>query len=132
MDARSLAFHDWLATALHMTPAQLGDSIDWLFREAIVDLTHQAVALRSVAYELQRAPYVGRGFPEPGEDPELAAIVTRLGGTESLTVCNRILLHDLPGFHAPTPSEKSRKVDLTILGKGQRNRSASSEHSGRS
>lgn len=169
--ARSLAFHDWLATALHITPAQLGDSIDWLFREAIADLTHQAVALRSAAYELQRAPYVGRGFPEPGEDPELAgiiremlspwldcpppdkelrrltrrvhahlgqenkrrnlvgegfedviaAIVTRLGGTESLTVCNRILLHDLPGFHAPTPSEKSRKVDLTILGEGQRN-----------
>lgn len=169
--ARSLAFHGWLATALHITPAKLGDAIDWLFREAIADLTHQAVASRSTAYELQRAPYANRGFPEPGEDPELvgiiremlspwlerpppdeelrqltrrihahlsqenkrrnlvgegfedviAAIVTRLSGAESLTVRNRVLLHDLPGFHAPTPSEKSKKVDLAILSGGQRN-----------
>ena len=30
---------------------------------------------RIAAYEAQRAPYDGRGFPEPGEDPELVAII---------------------------------------------------------
>ncbi len=75
---RSLAFHDWLATALGLAPAELGDGIDWLFREAIGDLASQAVASRSAAYEKQRAPYVGRGFPEPGEDPELVGIIREL------------------------------------------------------
>ena len=35
---RSLAFHDWLAQAFAVAPADLGDVIDWLFREAKVDL----------------------------------------------------------------------------------------------
>ena len=72
---RGLAFHDWLATALGLEPAELGDAIDWLFREAIADLAGQAVASRGAAYERQRAPYAGRSFPEPGEDPELAGII---------------------------------------------------------
>jgi hypothetical protein len=72
---RSLAFHDWLATALGLAPAELGDTIDWLFREAIGDLASQVVASRSASYEKQRAPYAGRGFPEPGEDPELVGII---------------------------------------------------------
>lgn len=72
---RSLAFHDWLATSLAVAPADLGDVIDWLFREAIAELTSQAATSRSAAYADQRAPYAGRGFPEPGEDPELAGII---------------------------------------------------------
>ncbi len=167
---RSLAFHDWLARALTVAPADLGDVIDWLFREAIGDLANQAVASRSAAYERQRAPYVGRGFPEPGEDPELvgiirdmlspwidrpppsdefrrltrrihahlsqenkrrnlvgegfedviAAVASRLTGAESVQIRNRAVLHDLPGFHAPAPNEKIKKVDLAILGECQR------------
>jgi len=168
---RSLAFHDWLATALGLAPAELGDAIDWLFREAIGDLASQAVTSRSAAYEKQRAPYAGRGFPEPGEDPELvgiiremlspwmdrrppdeelrkltrrihahlnqenkrrnlvgegfedviAAVVCRLISSIPLEVRNRALLHDLPGFHAPAPNEKIKKVDLAILGERHRN-----------
>ncbi len=167
---RTLAFHDWLATTLAVAPAALGDAIDWLFREAIGDLTGQAVASRSAAYERQREPYLGRGFPEPGEDPELvgiirdmlapwmdrppppdelrrltrrihaylgqenkrrnlvgegfedviAAVVSRLTGAASLQIRNRAMLHDLPGFHPPAPNEKIKKVDLAILGEGQR------------
>ena len=113
---------------------------------------------------------MGRGFPEPGEDPELvgiirdmlspwmdrppppdalrgltrrihahlsqenkrrnlvgegfedviAAVVSRLTGAASLQIRNRAVLHDLPGFHAPAPNEKIKKVDLAILGEGQR------------
>jgi len=168
---RSLAFHDWLASALGLAPADLGDAIDWLFREAIGDLASQAVTSRSATYEKQRAPYVGRGFPEPGEDPELvgiirealspwmdqrppddafrnltrrihahlnqenkrrnlvgegfedviAAVISRLAGAGRLAIRNRALLHDLPGFHAPAPNEKIKKVDLAILGEHQRN-----------
>lgn len=75
---RSLAFHDWMSRALGVEPAGLGEVIDWLFREAISDLTSQAVASRGAVYERQRAPYAGRDFPEPGEDPELACIIREM------------------------------------------------------
>src|SRR6266571_6955109 len=73
--ARSLAFHDWVSAQLGVAPAKLAEDIDWLFREAVKDLAERAVARRSAAYERQRAPYSGRAFPEPGEDPELAAVI---------------------------------------------------------
>ena len=49
--------------------------IDWLFREAVKDLATRLVTSRSATYESQRLPYAGRAFPEPGEDPERAAII---------------------------------------------------------
>lgn len=73
--SRSLAFHDWLSRELRVTPATLAEEIDWLFREAVKDLATRLVSNRSASYERQRLPYVGRAFPEPGEDPELAAII---------------------------------------------------------
>ncbi len=73
--ARSLAFHDWVSSQLGVEPTALPDEIDWLFREAVKDLASRAVAGHSAAYESQRAPYAGRAFPEPGEDPELATII---------------------------------------------------------
>lgn len=75
--ARSLAFHDWVATALGANPGDLGSRIDWLFLRAAEDLA--AEVLRNAARvtgkaEIQRKPYEGRGFPRPGEDPELVSI----------------------------------------------------------
>src|SRR5437763_960358 len=72
---RSLSFHDWASTSLGVTPNKLGEEIDWLFREAVKDLASRAFELRSAEYLSQREPYEGRGFPEPGEDKELIAIV---------------------------------------------------------
>src|SRR4051812_32717196 len=72
---RSLAFHDWVSKELNVAPAQLAENIDWLFREAVKDLAARAITGRSALYERQRAPYATRSFPEPGEDPELAAII---------------------------------------------------------
>ena len=168
--ARSLAFHAWVSAALNVTPATLGDEVDWLFREAVKDLAGRALANRSSAYIQQRAAYEGQGFPEPGEDPELvsivkevlerylsteppeeeyrtlarrisvyvtqenkrrnlvgegfedviAAIIRRLPSSEKLNVHNRSLLHDLPGFHAPPPNEKAKRVDLVLIGGSQR------------
>ena len=78
--ARTLAFHDWVSTALNIHPADLGEHIDWLFREAIKDLASRVLTFRTATYEEQRAPYEGRGFPEPGEDPELVGIVKEILG----------------------------------------------------
>jgi len=64
-----------VASQLGVAPGALAEQIDWLFREAVKDLAARAFAGRSAVYESQRAPYAGRAFPEPGEDPELAAII---------------------------------------------------------
>lgn len=76
--ARSLAFHDWISSELGSSPANLAQAIDWLFVKACEDLT--TVLLRkeealSRAAEHQRHGYSGRGFPEPGEDPELVKLI---------------------------------------------------------
>ncbi len=76
--ARSLAFHDWISTALGVAPGELAKQIDWLFLRAADDLAAYAIrqaAKVSAKAETQRKPYQGRGFPRPGEDPELIAIV---------------------------------------------------------
>ncbi len=76
--ARSLAFHDWVSAALGTSPGELAQRIDWLFMRAAEDLAAHVLnrATRVAARaEQQRKPYDGRGFPRPGEDPELVAIV---------------------------------------------------------
>jgi hypothetical protein len=73
--ARSLAFHAWVSNALNVSPAALGEHIDWLFREAVKDLAKGVLAARTAAYAAQRLPYEGQGFPEPGEDPGLVGII---------------------------------------------------------
>jgi hypothetical protein len=81
--ARSLAFHDWLAAALDVSPAGVAEAIDWLFERAASELAADVVrkaSSLSVTAERQRQPYDGKGFPEPGEDPELVAIVRQVLG----------------------------------------------------
>lgn len=82
--SRSLAFHDWVSTALMTSPATLAEDIDWLFRKATADLAmevmHRAAKVAATA-EKQRQPYEAKNFPKPGEDPELVSIVREvLGG----------------------------------------------------
>lgn len=76
--ARSLSFHEWVSTSLGVSPGDVAKNIDWLFLRAAEDLA--AHVLRTTAKvvanaERQRKPYEGKGFPRPGEDPELVAIV---------------------------------------------------------
>ncbi len=96
---RSLAFHDWVADALGTGPPTLGEGIDWLFQAAIADLANKAIASRSKAYDEQRAPYEGRGFPEPGDDPELTGIVKEILG---------------PWFEKPPPEDELRRLTQRI------------------
>mgnify|MGYP006877780025 CR=1 FL=1 len=171
--ARSLTFHDWVSGALGSSPADLGAQIDWLFRrgcERLASVLVRQQADRARLAAEQRALYEGRGFPNPGEDPELEAIVReelgpwfaepppsdnlrrltqrvvshlaqenkrknlvgegfedvlsflirRLPGAEKVTVSARPLLHSLPGFRSPPGTEKPRKVDLAVIGPGDR------------
>src|SRR6266705_5646538 len=48
--ARSLAFHSWISEQLRNTPGNLGDEIDWLFREAVNDLANKSLAARTATY----------------------------------------------------------------------------------
>lgn len=75
---RSLAFHSWLGKELKATPTGLGAAVDWLFRRAVENFVagmSERKALLKISASEQRKPYTGMGFPEPGLDPELAAIV---------------------------------------------------------
>ncbi len=76
--ARSLAFHDWVSRALNVAPSDFAIHIDWLFRRATADLASEVLRRSSrvsAQATRQRQPFEGRGLPNPGEDPELVAIV---------------------------------------------------------
>lgn len=76
---RSLAFHDWVSSALATTPAELGAHIDWLFSrgaERLAAVIAKDQSGRASLAVRQRASYEGRGFPEPGEDPGLDSVVS--------------------------------------------------------
>lgn len=75
---RSLAFHDWAARSLDVEPLLLAENLDWLFRRAARDLAEEVLRTakqRLRRAEKQRQPFVERGMPHPGEDPELVTII---------------------------------------------------------
>lgn len=80
---RSLRFHAWLSDTLRLTPRDVAESIDWLFRRTADDYArhsvqqYQALLRRATT---QRAPYIDRDFPEPGEDPAIIGIVRQVLG----------------------------------------------------
>lgn len=90
--ARSLAFHDWMSSAFGASPGELSKVIDWLFSRAAEELAAYVLSVaerRIKRAKAQRKPYEGRGFPKPGDDPELVEIIREeLGayfGTEPST-----------------------------------------------
>src|ERR1700730_7883979 len=75
---RSLAFHDWLSSALSSPPHEVGAQIDWPLRrgtERLAAVIAKQNATRTTKAAEQRAPYADRGFPEPGEDPALEVLI---------------------------------------------------------
>lgn len=80
---RSLRFHEWLADSLGMAPRKVAEGIDWLFRRTADDYArymvqrYQTLLLRATQ---QRAPYIDRAFPEPGEDPAIVEIIREVLG----------------------------------------------------
>lgn len=76
--ARSLAFHDWLSGAFGIRPNALGAEIDWLFRrgtERLANVVARQNTIRAARAAEQRVPYLGRGLPDPGEDPIFEQLV---------------------------------------------------------
>lgn len=65
--------------------------------------------------ENKRRNLVGEGFEDV-----IAAVIGRLPFADKGEVRNRCLLHELPGFHAPPPNEKAKKVDLALIRGNQR------------
>ena len=80
---RSLRFHEWLATTLQTPAATVGEQIDWLFRRTADDYAREKVAQYQTLLRragAQWAPFSGRGFPEPGDDPGIAEIIQEVLG----------------------------------------------------
>lgn len=65
--------------------------------------------------ENKRRNLVGEGFEDV-----IAATISRLPFSRKFELRNRSLLHDLPGFHSPSPNEKPKKVDLALLRSNER------------
>ena len=73
---RSLRFHDWVSRALCTTSTGLAGETDWLFRygtKRLAEAVARMQAERALIADRQRQSYPG--FPIPGEDPELKAIL---------------------------------------------------------
>lgn len=119
---RTLRFHDWLARAFSQeadAAATLADSIDWLFREASSEML-PTVALvaeqRRRQALIQRAPYAGRGFPEPGLDPELVALIgDHLAPWVRETPGPEVMAQLTTRIHTHMRSENNRR---NLLGEG--------------
>lgn len=95
---RSLRFHGWVAGELGAGPGTLSSEIDWLFREASRDLVagvQAEIAERRQLATAQRAPYAGQAFPEPGQYPELVAMILEEMG---------------PWFREPPPAEALQRL----------------------
>jgi hypothetical protein len=100
--ARSLAFHAWVSEALDVPAGDLAEHVDILFRRATADLAAAAAARRTrlaADASAQRVPYDGLGLPDPGEDPELEAIIADALG---------------PYLTAPPPAETLRALTERI------------------
>lgn len=80
---RSLRFHAWLADSLGTAPRNVAEGIDWLFRRTADDYArymvqrYQSLLRRATQ---QRAQYIDRAFPEPGEDPAIVEIIRQVLG----------------------------------------------------
>lgn len=68
-----------------------------------------------MSQENKRRNLVGEGFEDV-----IAKVISHLPVFQTLKIRNRAPLHDLPGFHAPPPNEKAKKVDLALIGQNRR------------
>ena len=116
--ARTLTFHAWLADRFAVSPGELPEHLDWMFREVISRVAaseHQRrVALEAKAAE-QRAGYPA-SMPEPGDDPELRQIVEPLLAADRTVRPSDDVVRDvLRQVRTHIASENKRK---NLLGRG--------------
>lgn len=68
-----------MSNALGVSPLELGESIDWLFKRVIADLAQALVQQRTRARdEAQGGFFNSEDFPVPGDDLELVSIISEV------------------------------------------------------
>ena len=113
--ARSLAFHDWLSQELQTAPRYLRNKSTG-FSGGRQRSSNSVFKGRSAAYEQQRSAYANRSFPEPGEDPELAAIIREaLGDWISSEPPAQVMADLTRRIHTHLSQENKRK-NLVVKG----------------
>jgi hypothetical protein len=116
---RSLVFHDWVSRRLGVTPLQLKDEIDWMFRHVIADVTQtEADEMAREAIRVQESvfPDEHRSMPVPGDDPRLEAIVEPLMALDPGSRPSEARVNDvLRKIYVHMSSENKR---ANLLGRG--------------
>jgi hypothetical protein len=109
---RSLVFHHWVSQQLDVSPLNLREHIDLLFRSAMPDLAHgESEARRNAAGNLLRG-YTDP-MPLPGDDADLVELVASTIGLDSLSAdTGRLLIERIYTHFA---RENKRK---NLLGRG--------------
>lgn len=115
--ARSLAFHSWLATQFGVSPLQLADQLDWMFRQAIKTATDRETSQRHVLEQkaLEQIAMFSRPMPSPGDDPELRDIIEPLLPEGPLRPGPDTIRYVLGRVRTHITSENKRK---NLLGRG--------------
>jgi hypothetical protein len=80
--ARSLAFHQWVSDQLGVSPLDLREQIDQLFRQALPALAQIETEARRQAATRHLGRYETGSMPLPGDDPDLVDIITRTLGLD--------------------------------------------------
>lgn len=81
--ARTLAFHAWLASEFEVTPAELADHLDWMFRHVIATVADREAERRDRLRERAKEQLAQFGaMPQPDDDPELRLLIDPLLPTD--------------------------------------------------
>lgn len=115
--ARSLAFHSWLAMQFGVSPLDLSDELDWMFRQVIkrvaTEETAKNEALQAKAQE--QISEIGRPMPVPDDDPELREIIEPLFAGHADRPSDHTVRYVLRRIRTHIASENKRK---NLLGRG--------------
>lgn len=115
--SRTLAFHAWLAEGLSVSPADLAEELDWMFRNVIRRVAdeeaerREQLAERAISQREQFPPEM----PVPDDDPELRHIIEPLLAQGDTRPDDALIREVLRHVRTHIGSENKRK---NLLGRG--------------
>lgn len=115
--ARTLAFHSWLAMHFGVTPLDLADRLDWMFRQVIKRVADTETRKRQALEEkvLVQLAEFSSPMPAPDDDPELRQIIEPLLPDGPVRPGDDTIRYVLRLVRAHIASENKRK---NLLGRG--------------
>ena len=116
--ARTLAFHAWLAEQFGVPATELGDDLDWMFRQVIRRVWDEEADRRERlgARAVQQVGAYTQPMPAPGDDPDLWDLIEPLLPTNpGLRPDDDVIRDVLKRVHTYIASENKRK---NLLGRG--------------